>query len=61
MQSHIVRSPLSRLMGLVQSMDTLEEDLGKENLYKLILDSACELDQIIHQIVKKAERINLDK
>lgn len=61
MQSHIVRSPLSRLMGLVQSMDTLEEDLGKENLKKLILDSAHELDQIIHQIVKKAERINLDK
>ncbi len=61
MQSHIVRSPLSRLMGLVQSMETLEEDLGRENLNKLILDSACELDQIIHQIVKKAEKINLDK
>lgn len=60
-QSHVVRSPLSRLMGLVQSMDTLEEDLGKENLNKMILDSACELDHIIHQIVKKAERINLDK
>lgn len=61
MQSHIVRSPLSRLMGLVQSMETLEEDFGKEKLNKMILDSACELDQIIHQIVKKAERINLDK
>ncbi|HSI74317.1 MAG TPA: PAS domain S-box protein [Lunatimonas sp.] len=61
MQSHVVRSPLSRLMGLVQSMDTLEEDLGKEALNKMILDSACELDQIIHQIVQKAERINMDK
>lgn len=61
MQSHIVRSPLSRLMGLVQSMDSLAEDFGREGVNKLILDSAKELDQIIHQIVKKAERINLDK
>ena len=61
MQSHIVRSPLSRLMGIVQSMDSLAEDFGREGVSKLILDSAKELDQIIHQIVKKAERINLDK
>lgn len=61
MQSHVVRSPLSRLMGLVQSMDTLVEDLGKKRVNKLILDSAKELDEIVHQIVKKAERINLDK
>ena len=61
MQSHVVRSPLSRLMGLVQSMDTLVEDLGKKRVNKLILDSAKELDEIVHQIVKKTERINLDK
>jgi len=58
MQSHIVRSPLSRLMGLVQSMDTLAEDLGKEGVNRLILDAANELDQIVHEIVKKAEKIN---
>jgi len=61
MQSHVVRSPLSRLMGLVQSMDTLEKDLGKEALSSMIMDSARDLDQIIHQIVRKAEKINLDK
>jgi|TARA_R110002124_G_scaffold287021_4_gene469825 PAS domain S-box-containing protein len=60
MQSHVVRAPLARLMSLVMAVDTLEEDFGKENYSKMIMDSAVELDEIIRDIVKKTDKVSLE-
>lgn len=60
MQSHVVRAPLARLMSLVMAVDTLEEDVGKENFHQMIMDSAIELDEIIRDIVKKTDKVSLE-
>ena len=60
MQSHVVRAPLARLMSLVMAVDTLEEDVGKENFHQMIMDSAVELDDIIRDIVKKTDKVSLE-
>jgi len=60
MQSHVVRAPLARLMSLVMAVETLEEDFGKENYRKMIMDSAEELDDIIRDIVKKTGKVSLE-
>lgn len=56
-QSHIVRAPLSRLMGLVHLLNELEEDIPEK--VKQIIDyigiSGNELDDIIKEIVRKTE------
>lgn len=55
LQSHGVRAPLARLMGLVnllQSSDDLK-DLDMGEIYKHIQNSADELDKIIKDITQK--------
>ncbi len=59
-QSHIVRAPLSRLMGLVQSMEELEKELGRKKVKKLINNSAQELDDVIRAIVSKTDHIQVE-
>lgn len=54
-QSHLVRAPLSRMMGCILSIG--EYDENKNALLDSIESSAYELDAIIRQIVKKAELI----
>lgn len=58
-QSHIIRAPLARIMGII----TLFEDKSFENgfdkkekdyLFKAMLDSAYELDKVINRIVEQA-------
>ncbi len=58
-QSHIVRAPLSRIMGLTKliSDERTDEDFRKELLSHLDT-SAEELDNIIRDIVKKSEEIS---
>ncbi|WP_114748303.1 response regulator [Pleomorphovibrio marinus] len=60
-QSHIVRAPLSRLMGLVQSLEDLEKELGAKEVKNLIIKSAKELDQVIRKIVSKTDNIEVEK
>jgi len=63
-QSHIVRAPLARLMGLIQLIESgQQEDLPLEQseLNQLILSSANELDNIIREITLKTEQIKLDE
>jgi PAS domain S-box-containing protein len=56
MQSHLVRAPLARMLGLIK---LLSENDGNEQLIEIpkiikhIEDSANELDTIIHQISEK--------
>lgn len=54
-QSHVVRAPLARLMGLVDLL--LAENVKKEpnQLLPYIRSSADELDNIIREIVRKTE------
>lgn len=58
-QSHVVRAPLARLLGLVNLMESELSDLGQDipDLAAHIKDSAAELDQIIRDISKKSENI----
>ncbi|MBW3468579.1 response regulator [Arthrospiribacter ruber] len=59
-QSHVVRAPLARLMGLVNLID--DDDLDQDELKtynKLIMDSAEELDKIVRDITHKTEQINI--
>jgi len=59
-QSHVVRAPLARLLGIVQMIDEEEEASPQtRKLLKLIQSSAHELDGVIHDVAKKAELINL--
>lgn len=61
-QSHVVRAPIARLMGLI---DLIKHPASNEQL-KLellgyVLDSAHELDDIVREITHKAEEIDLNK
>lgn len=57
-QSHVVRAPLARLMGLVNAIsDSVEDEKDYQKLYRLIMKSANELDGIIRDIAHKADKI----
>jgi PAS domain S-box-containing protein len=57
-QSHVVRAPLARIMGLISLFDTCspEKDSDAE-LLSFISASAHELDGIIREIVRKTEQV----
>lgn len=59
LQSHVVRAPLSRMMGLVELIrkhDTGGKPLNE--LLELIDVSACELDEVIRKIAHKTDLID---
>jgi PAS domain S-box-containing protein len=60
-QSHVLRAPLARLMGLIDlfEKDFIPDEDIKQNL-KYIMDSAHELDSIVRNMVSKAEHIDID-
>jgi PAS domain S-box-containing protein len=59
-QSHVVRAPLARLMGLVNAIsDSVDDEKDYQKLYRLIMKSANELDGIIRDIAQKADKINV--
>lgn len=59
-QSHVVRAPLARLMGLIYAVsDPVEDEKDQQKLYQLIMKSANELDDIIRNIADKADKITL--
>ncbi len=61
-QSHVVRAPLARLMGLVNLLDNgeIEEDKMKD-FYGHILKSADELDMIIRKMVDTSQQFEINK
>jgi PAS domain S-box-containing protein len=61
-QSHILRAPLSRMMGLIELIknDDLDPAEIKEFL-SLLLNSANELDEIIKDVVDKAQQITIQE
>ncbi|MCL6259900.1 PAS domain S-box protein [Aquiflexum sp. TKW24L] len=60
MQSHILRAPLSRMMGIIDLIqrENLNELESKEFMGHLI-NSAKELDVIIKDVVEKAQQITI--
>ena len=57
-QSHEVRAPLARIMGLVQLVSRYpEEQIELKETIQHILQSANDLDEIIRKIVRKTEEI----
>lgn len=63
-QSHVVRAPLSRMLGLIRLVATEEDNNNltedQKNLIKLIQESANELDDIIREITLKTEQIKIN-
>ncbi len=49
-QSHIVRAPLARIMGLIQLFKDIDEEDEKEQMLDYVLISANELDEVIKGI-----------
>ncbi len=63
-QSHLVRAPLAKIMGLVDLIKNHSlSDTEKGDYFIHILNSAEELDGIVKEIVKKTEQaqLNIDK
>ncbi len=58
MQSHVVRAPLARMMGLINVLKS-EELSDKETMEYLsyVMESALELDDIIRDVVDKSQEI----
>jgi PAS domain S-box-containing protein len=65
MQSHIVRAPLARILGLSNILALSEvEEIKKSELINYIKESAEELDKVIKEIVEQSEKdddLPLDK
>lgn len=58
MQSHVIRAPLARLMGLIDLIRNYQHsDTEKTELLDHVLTSAHALDEIIRDISSKTERI----
>lgn len=57
-QSHVIRAPLARIMGLVNLLkdDMAEDDADRNKLYDLILSSANELDGVIRTITYHTQK-----
>ncbi len=59
-QSHVVRAPLTRMMGIVSVLGDIKSDSSEYNEWVAHFnDSASELDNIIKDIVSKAQAILL--
>lgn len=57
-QSHEVRAPLARIMGLVQLLNRYpDENVDMKDTLDHILQSASDLDEIVRKIVRKTEEI----
>lgn len=58
LQSHVVRAPLARIMGLINIIQNDNTDSTEQDfILKSILSSAFELDAVIHDIVTKTDQI----
>ncbi|MFE3867376.1 hypothetical protein ACFX5E_04705 [Flavobacterium sp. LS2P90] len=53
-QSHLVRAPLSNIIGLTSILDKTLLDSNTSNICDMILESSNQLDQIIRSIVTDA-------
>jgi light-regulated signal transduction histidine kinase (bacteriophytochrome) len=60
-QSHIVRAPLARMLGIINLVKELKtESRESEALLGYLVDSCNELDTIIIDIANKSHKVNID-
>ncbi len=60
-QSHVVRAPLAKIMGLIDLIQNHKlSDTEKDDYFIHILDAANEFDAIVKDIVKKTELVQLN-
>ncbi|HER41227.1 MAG TPA: hypothetical protein ENO10_08405, partial [Salinimicrobium catena] len=60
-QAHVVRAPIARLKGLLNLFDEdYNGEWEKEEILQLIKDSTEELDNIVINIIRKTEGIEID-
>jgi PAS domain S-box-containing protein len=61
MQSHVVRTPLSRLMSLIDVLKSTHLSIDeKEQMLNQILIASNEIDMVVKEIVSKADRVIKD-
>ncbi|MCZ4319951.1 PAS domain S-box protein [Aequorivita viscosa] len=53
LQSHVIRAPLSKIMGLVYLWELDGADVSSKEVFPMIKDAADELDEVIHEITHK--------
>lgn len=59
-QSHKVRAPLARIMGLIDLIaNHTTDEASKKHLFAHVIDASKELDEVIRDIVKKTEKTEL--
>jgi len=60
-QSHVVRAPLARIMGIINLLEVDEKELNEEQLFlfKGLINSAHELDEIIKDISSKTAKADI--
>lgn len=59
-QSHVVRTPLSRLIGIVDLLEENPDEMANLQFWlQKVKDSAVELDQLIRTIVIESEALNI--
>jgi PAS domain S-box-containing protein len=52
-QSHVVRSPLSNILGLTMILEKMEMDQNLRNICQMLIDSSKQLDEVIKANVTK--------
>ncbi|MES2265176.1 MAG: PAS domain S-box protein [Bacteroidota bacterium] len=58
LQSHIVRAPLSRILGLVNMLKTSPDKQSETEIIEYLDTSAKELDEVIRTIVNKTDGVD---
>lgn len=58
MQSHVVRAPLSRILGLVNMLNANQDSQAAAEILGYLDTSAKELDDVIRAIINKTEGVN---
>jgi len=60
LQSHVIRAPLTRIMGLIDLLQNYNDsDLKVEEIMGMVVDSANELDSIIRDITLKTAQVHI--
>lgn len=61
LESHVVRAPLARILGLVNLLDNKQLEEGeKAKILGYIKDSTQEMDLIVKEVIHKAEALSLN-
>lgn len=58
MQSHLVRAPLARILGLIDILHDNDDTVDTVEILSKIKESSIELDSVIREIVVKTDSVN---